>query len=89
MLPGENEREWEMHDREVKRAKERVFFQEKLPLQPGPTGKDQRTNYISDLPYFPPFRPRPTQSLNETCSQRGEEREDSKSQDLLALLQVN
>lgn len=57
VLPGENEREWEMHDREVKRAKERVFFQEKLPLQPGPTGKDQRTNYISDLPYFPPFRP--------------------------------
>lgn len=49
-------REWEMQDRDVKRAKQRLFFQEKLPLQTGPTGKDKRTDYISDLPYFPPFR---------------------------------
>lgn len=54
VLPGENEREWEMQDREVKRAKERVFFQEKLPLQLGPTEK-----ITSQMPCFHILSPVP------------------------------
>lgn len=58
VLPGENEKGMgDAGQGSEKSQVKRFFFQEKkLLLQPGPTGKDKRTNYISDLPYFPPFR---------------------------------